>query len=57
MAEGNAAALAFYAAEGFTEVARRRRYYRDGADAVVMQRDLPASARAAATGENEGHDR
>ena len=35
---GNEAALAFYAAEGFTEVARRRRYYRDGSDAVVMQR-------------------
>ncbi len=33
------AALAFYAAEGFTEIARRRRYYRDGSDAVVMERD------------------
>ncbi|MGN6128899.1 MAG: ribosomal protein S18-alanine N-acetyltransferase [Nocardioidaceae bacterium] len=33
----NAAALAFYAAEGFTEVDRRRRYYRDGTDAVVMR--------------------
>jgi ribosomal-protein-alanine acetyltransferase len=35
---GNTAALAFYAAEGFTEIDRRRRYYRDGSDAVVMQR-------------------
>ena len=31
---------AFYAAEGFTEVSRRRRYYRDGSDAVVMERAL-----------------
>jgi ribosomal-protein-alanine N-acetyltransferase len=34
----NEAALAFYAAEGFTEIARRRRYYRDGSDALVLQR-------------------
>jgi ribosomal protein S18 acetylase RimI-like enzyme len=34
----NAGALAFYAAEGFVEIARRRRYYRDGSDAVVMER-------------------
>ena len=33
----NTAGLAFYAAEGFTEVDRRRRYYRDGTDAVVMR--------------------
>jgi ribosomal-protein-alanine N-acetyltransferase len=36
----NAAALAFYAAEGFTEITRRPRYYRDGSDAVVMERML-----------------
>jgi ribosomal-protein-alanine N-acetyltransferase len=36
----NAPALAFYAAEGFTEVHRRQRYYRDGSDAVVMERAL-----------------
>jgi ribosomal-protein-alanine N-acetyltransferase len=36
----NDAALAFYAAEGFTEVDRRRRYYRDGTDAVVMRLPL-----------------
>jgi ribosomal protein S18 acetylase RimI-like enzyme len=42
VAAGNAPALAFYAAEGFAEVARRRGYYRDGSDAVVMQRPLPA---------------
>jgi ribosomal-protein-alanine acetyltransferase len=33
----NQAALAFYAAEGFTEIHRRPRYYRDGSDAVVME--------------------
>jgi ribosomal-protein-alanine N-acetyltransferase len=36
----NQAALAFYAAEGFTEIARRGRYYRDGSDAVVMSKTL-----------------
>ncbi len=36
---GNAAARALYAAEGFVEIAVRRRYYRDGSDAVVMRRD------------------
>ena len=36
----NPGALAFYAAAGFTEIDRRRGYYRDGADAVVMQRPL-----------------
>ena len=39
---GNAAALALYAAAGFVEIDRRRRYYRDGADAVVLR--LPLSA-------------
>jgi [ribosomal protein S18]-alanine N-acetyltransferase len=38
--EDNAAALAFYAARDFVEVDRRRRYYRDGATAVVMRRSL-----------------
>lgn len=36
----NTGALAFYAAAGFTEVDRRRRYYRDGTDAVVMRLPL-----------------
>ena len=35
--EDNAAALAFYTAAGFVEVDRRRRYYRDGASAVVLE--------------------
>ena len=32
--------MAFYAAHGFTEIDRRPRYYRDGSDALVLQRDL-----------------
>jgi [ribosomal protein S18]-alanine N-acetyltransferase len=43
----NTGALAFYAAEGFAEIDRRRRYYRDGSDAVVMARRLVASSRTA----------
>jgi ribosomal-protein-alanine N-acetyltransferase len=38
VSERNAGAIAFYAAEGFTEIARRPRYYRDGSAAVVMER-------------------
>jgi ribosomal-protein-alanine N-acetyltransferase len=38
---GNTAALAFYAEEGFVEIDRRPRYYRDGSDAVVMERAAP----------------
>ncbi|QCW50115.1 ribosomal-protein-alanine N-acetyltransferase [Nocardioides dongxiaopingii] len=34
--EDNEAALGFYAQRGFGEIDRRRRYYRDGATAVVM---------------------
>jgi ribosomal protein S18 acetylase RimI-like enzyme len=34
----NEGALAFYAAEGFAEIDRRPAYYRDGSDAVVMER-------------------
>ena len=36
----NAAALAFYACEGFTQIDRRPRYYRDGTDALVLQGSL-----------------
>jgi len=39
--EDNEPALALYRGDGFVEMARRRRYYRDGADAVVMERPLP----------------
>ena len=45
----NTAALAFYAAEGFVEIARRRRYYRDGTDAVVLRG--PPTARCGTTAE------
>jgi ribosomal-protein-alanine N-acetyltransferase len=38
--EDNAGALAFYAAAGFGEIARRRRYYRDGTTAVVLALSL-----------------
>ncbi len=38
--EDNAGALGFYAARGFVEVDRRRRYYRDGATAVVLRLGL-----------------
>jgi ribosomal-protein-alanine N-acetyltransferase len=34
----NSTAIAFYASAGFVEVDRRQRYYRDGTDAVVMER-------------------
>lgn len=36
----NQAALAFYEAEGFVEIDRRRGYYRDGSDALVLCRSL-----------------
>lgn len=40
----NAAALSFYAGADFVEIDRRRRYYRDGSDAVVMRRSLGRAA-------------
>ncbi len=36
----NGPALAFYARAGFAEIDRRRRYYRDGTDAIVLELDL-----------------
>ncbi len=42
VAAGNAAAFALYCAAGFVQAGRRRRYYADGADALVLRRDLPA---------------
>jgi ribosomal-protein-alanine N-acetyltransferase len=36
----NAPARALYAAAGFAEIGRRRRYYADGDDAMVMRRTL-----------------
>lgn len=37
VADTNEAALGFYAASGFAEIARRRDYYGRGVDAVVME--------------------
>ena len=36
----NATAVAFYDAQGFTRIDVRRRYYRDGSDALVLARPL-----------------
>jgi [ribosomal protein S18]-alanine N-acetyltransferase len=44
VAEPNMAARALYAGAGAKEVGRRRRYYADGADALVLR--LPAEGRA-----------
>lgn len=38
--EDNAAAIAFYARQGFVEIDRRRAYYADGATAIVLERHL-----------------
>jgi ribosomal-protein-alanine N-acetyltransferase len=38
--DDNAGALVFYEARGFAEIARRSRYYRDGATAVVLELPL-----------------
>jgi ribosomal-protein-alanine N-acetyltransferase len=40
---GNLAAQGLYFGAGFREVGRRRRYYADGADALVLRRELRAS--------------
>ena len=44
VAAGNRSALALYAEAGFLEIDRRRRYYRDGSDAVVMRLPLAAAS-------------
>lgn len=36
----NRAAVAFYLAQGFSEIDRRPRYYSDGSDALVLSRSL-----------------
>ena len=47
--DGNAAARALYRSAGFAEVGRRRRYYPDGEDAILLLRSgiNPAPATAA----------
>lgn len=44
VAEPNAAARALYAGAGAKEVGRRRRYYADGADALVLRLPLKGCA-------------
>jgi ribosomal-protein-alanine N-acetyltransferase len=36
----NHSAIAFYASAGFAQIDRRRRYYKDGTDAIVMEATL-----------------
>lgn len=40
VSDGNLAATSLYLAAGFVEIDRRRRYFRDGSDALVLSRDL-----------------
>ena len=40
VAADNGTAIAFYSTQGFTEIARRRKYYAHGADAIVMEKIL-----------------
>lgn len=42
VSETNTAALALYLRHGFVEIDRRARYYRDGADALILQCELVA---------------
>ena len=44
---GNAAAIALYNRAGYLEIARRTAYYRDGSDAVVMEKTLLPHGQAA----------
>jgi [ribosomal protein S18]-alanine N-acetyltransferase len=47
VSEANQAARGLYAAAGFVEAGRRRRYYADGTDALVLQAALSLCAAAA----------
>jgi [ribosomal protein S18]-alanine N-acetyltransferase len=49
VSERNVGAVAFYAAHGFEGIDVRARYYRDGSDALVLQRTLGAAADASGT--------
>ena len=49
VSERNVGAVAFYAAHGFERIDVRPRYYRDGSDALVLQRTLGAAAGASGT--------
>jgi ribosomal-protein-alanine N-acetyltransferase len=52
VAEAYEGAGAFYAAHGSVELDRRRRYYRDGSDALVLR--LPVAATGSAREEGNG---
>ncbi len=53
--EDNATAAAFYQAQGFEEVGRRRGYYRDGAAAVVLGKEVGRNGTA--LGQRPGYGR
>jgi [ribosomal protein S18]-alanine N-acetyltransferase len=60
VSDRNEGALAFYASEGFVEIDRRRGYYRDGSDALVLRlalRGEPSGEghQPEAGGQVEGH--
>lgn len=40
VAADNSTAIAFYLRHGFKEIARRRKYYAHGADAIIMEKIL-----------------
>lgn len=42
VADQNVAALGLYRRSGYDEISRRRRYYRDGSDALVLEKSLGA---------------
>jgi ribosomal-protein-alanine N-acetyltransferase len=46
VATNNWAARALYSAAGYAEVGRRRRYYPDGSDALVLRAPLSPAAAA-----------
>jgi ribosomal-protein-alanine N-acetyltransferase len=48
--EDNTTAAAFYESRGFVEVGRRRGYYRDGAAAVVLGKEVDRSGTATGYG-------
>ena len=43
----NAAAIALYEQLGFLQVGRRKGYYQDGEDAILMNMDIPSPSTAA----------
>jgi [ribosomal protein S18]-alanine N-acetyltransferase len=49
VSERNEEAVAFYAAHGFERIDVRPRYYRDGSDALVLQRTLGPAAGTSGT--------